>query len=125
MGVSDDHEAFTKAEVAFKEYISDPSHISETREHIARLEKEPESEEKQSLLKGLKGWLNLFESNAIEDEHAKELQNEIIACEAELFSKRKKLDLKHIDEHGNWVPASLPSAGANLLANKNEPKALF
>lgn len=120
MGVTDDHDAFAKAEVEFKEYISDATHIAKTREHISSVEKEKECEDKCALLRGLNGWLLFFESNAIEDDVARGLQKNIIKLEADLFAKKKTLDLKHIDEAGNWVSASLPSAGANLLTNTNE-----
>src|SRR5262245_43861093 len=65
MAISDDRAGFTRAENGFKEFISDPARLRDTRHHLARLESLPAGAERDALVHGLTGWLALFEANII------------------------------------------------------------
>ncbi len=120
MGTSNDQKSFTQAEKEYKEFISNGARIKEIKKHMSLVDNSIRAKEKNSLLQGLKGWLEFFECNAIDNKKAADLQKQLIDMESKLFANRKKLELKHIDNKGNWVNASLVSASANLLANNDK-----
>src|SRR3977135_2163481 len=68
MAISDDQAGFTRAENAYKDFISDPSKLQEARAHVAHLRTLPASPARDSLLHGLNGWVALFEANTIDDD---------------------------------------------------------
>ena len=86
MATSDDQAGFARAERAYKEFISDPARLHATRDHVARLQRLPPDEERDSLLHGLKGWLALFEANIIDSDEGRTLMRDIIDAEAALFA---------------------------------------
>jgi oligoendopeptidase F len=117
MGTSEDHAGFAAAEKAYKQFVADTGRLEEVRRHLAVAEAAPDGPEKTALLHGLKGWRQFFECNVIESAEAQKLSEDLIEMESDLFARRKKLNLTHIDESGRRVPASLSTASANLLAN--------
>lgn len=117
MGTSDDHSNFAAAEKAYKQFVADGERLAAVRQHMAAVQAAPASPEKDSLTHGLKGWLQFFECNVVENSEAQRLAEGLIEMESELFARRKDLALTHIDESGRRVPASLSTASANLLAN--------
>src|SRR5204863_4606324 len=88
MATSDDQAGFARAERAYKEFISDPARLHETRDRVARLQRLPDGEERNSLLHGLKGWLAVFEANIVDNDEGRTLMGAIIDAEAALFASR-------------------------------------
>ncbi|MBT4526233.1 MAG: peptidase M3 [Deltaproteobacteria bacterium] len=120
MGTSDDHKGFAEAENAFKDFISNADRIQEIKKHIETVKSEPESNNKQLLLKGLKGWLSLFKCNAVEDQSAKEALSALIKMEADLFAKRQSLTLNYINDENQTMEASTLVLRSNLATSKSE-----
>ncbi|WP_265583977.1 M3 family metallopeptidase [Chitinimonas koreensis] len=120
MGTSDDHAGFARAEQAYKDFISDPALLAETRRQLAAVEAEPAGAERDALLHGLKGWLALFESNIVDNDEARVLMRELIEAEADLFARRKELLLEHVNEQGETEEASLSMLATNLAMNPDE-----
>lgn len=117
MGTSDDHAGFARAEQAYKDFISDPALLAETRRQLAAAEAAPAGAERDALLHGLKGWLALFESNIVDNDEARALMRELIEAEADLFARRKELLLEHVNEQGETEEASLSMLATNLAMN--------
>jgi Zn-dependent oligopeptidase len=120
MAISDDHEGFARAEKAYKDFISDPAKLPATREHLARLEALAASPARDRLIHGLRGWLALFEANIIDNEEGRALMGEIIEAEAALFAKKRDLQIRHINEHGQSEVASLSMLATNQATNPVE-----
>jgi oligoendopeptidase F len=123
MATSDDHAGFAKAEEAYKAFISDPARLAQVRAALAALPADGGKDDDsatQALRHGLKGWLTLFEANIIDSDAARQLMRELIALEAELFAKRRDLKLRHVDESGQEVDATLGTLSTNLGTNPNE-----
>ena len=100
MATSDDHAGFARAEQAYKDFISDPDRLRQTRHQVAQLTSLPSSPERDPLLHGLTGWLALFEANIIDNDEGRALMRAIIDAEADLFARKKGLQPCHINEHG-------------------------
>lgn len=122
MGTGDENvsDAFSAAETAYKRFIAEPSRPQEIRDAIASLEKHSASDERDALLHGLRGWLNFFDCNVIEDPKAQALMDEIIQAESVLFGKRKQYRMTHINSKGERVSASLGELLTNQANNENE-----
>lgn len=122
MGTGDQtvSERFSAAESAYKRFIADPSRLAQLREHIASVEAEADSEAKQALLAGLRGWYRFFDCNAIEDPKAQAMLDDIIQAESALYSKRKQHRLTHINSKAERVYASLGELLTNQANNENE-----
>jgi hypothetical protein len=126
MATSDDHAGFAEAEKAYKAFISDPKRLAAVRERIARLEAGGEwadgacSDKGGDLLAGLRGWRAFFEANVIEGSEGRDAMGRVISLEAELFAKRSKLKLRHLNEKGEEEDATLVSLSTNVAANPNE-----
>ena len=122
MGTGDQavSERFSAAESAYKRFIADPSRLAQLREHIASVEAEDDSEAKQALLAGLRGWYRFFDCNAIEDPKAQAMLDDIIQAESALYSKRKQHRLTHINSKAERVYASLGELLTNQANNENE-----
>lgn len=120
MAVSDDHEGFTRAEQAFKAFISDPAKLAQVRSHLASLEGVPDSPEKAALKHGLEGWKALFECNIIDSASARTQMDELIEMESLLFAARRNHRMVHINEQGLHEEASLGSLSTNLGTNPDE-----
>ena len=113
MGTSDDQPGFTAAEQAYKAFCANPARLPVLREMLAQADED-------DLKRGLQGWIAFFECNVIEDPAAAALMDELVAAEAELFARRKGLQLTLLDEQGQQVAGSLPAASTSLAASPNE-----
>lgn len=119
MATSDKTDDFTAAEKRWTDFISNASRIGEIKAYLAELSGN-NKEESLAVQHGLKGWLALFESNALESEVEQKLKAELISAEAVLFDKKKNHLMTFIDENGTQVEASLPALAANMRASDNE-----
>lgn len=119
MATSDKTDDFTAAEKRWTDFISNVSRIGEIKAYLAELSGN-NKEESLAVQHGLKGWLALFESNALESEVEQKLKAELISAEAVLFDKKKNHLMTFIDENGTQVEASLPALAANMRASDNE-----
>ena len=120
MGTSDDQQGFAEAESAYKEFVSNATRIGEIKELLTLVEAAVQTQEKQDLLQGLRGWLAFFECNSIESPEGKKLLKELIAMESEMFTLRKNLSLSYTNEKGEVVEASTLVLRSNLKAHANE-----
>jgi len=120
MAISDDEAAFSQAEQAYKAFVSDPVKLAEVRAQLAALESAPGGDEKNALQHGLRGWLDLFESNIISNDKAAGLQAELIEMEAALFGKRRSFTMYHINDKGERAEASLGALATNITVNPSE-----
>ena len=119
MGTSDQSEEFAASEKRWADFISNAGRITEIKRHLNELAND-ESEENKATKHGLKGWLALFESNALESEIEQKLKAELINAEAVLFEKKKNYVMTYTDENGQQVEASSPALASNLKASNNE-----
>jgi oligoendopeptidase F len=122
MATSDDQAGFAWAERAYKDFISDPNRLRETREHVAHLRPLPASGERDALLHGLKGWLAVFEANIIDNEDGHALMREIIDAEAAIFASKREFQPRHINELGESEVASLSMLATNQATNPVEER---
>jgi hypothetical protein len=122
MATSDDHAGFTRAENAYKDFISDPAKLQATRDHLAHLKGLPSGEARDALLHGLTGWLALFEANIIDSEEGRALMRAIIEEEAALFARKRELQPRHINEHGESEVATLSMLATNQATNPVEER---
>ena len=122
MATSDDHEAFARAESAYKEFIADPAKLSETREQIEAVRAMPASTERTALLHGLTGWLAVFEANIVDSPEGRTLMREIVEAEATLFEKKRAHEPRHLSDSGELEVASLPMLATNLATNRVEER---
>jgi oligoendopeptidase F len=122
MALSDDQAGFTRAENAYKDFISDPSKLEETRRHVAQLKELPASSARDALLHGLQGWVALFEANTIDSDEGRTLMHAIIDAEAALFAGKKDLQPRHINEQGESEVASLSMLATNQATNRVEER---
>lgn len=86
---------------------------AETLKKLKELEKSSNGNTTDEDKKALKGWINFFSANAIEDEKAKALAAEIINMEGALQTHRGGMDLGYIDP----ATSKHTSASSNVLAN--------
>jgi hypothetical protein len=117
MGTSTDDEGFARAERAFKDFVSDPVKLAETRAQIASLSTLPATSERDVLVHGLRGWRAVFEANAIESDEGRRLMHEMVEADAALFAKRRSFVPRHLDERGEEEDATLASLSTNLATN--------
>ena len=122
MGTSDDHEAFVRAESAYKEFIADPAKLVETRERLAAVRATPASAEREALIHGFTGWLAVFEANIIDSPEGRTRMREIVDAEAALFEKKQKYEPRHVNDRGEAEAASLPMLATNLATNRVEER---
>jgi len=125
MAVSDDHGALAEAEKEFKAFISDSGTLAAVREGIEALEAAGfapgfSASDGGELLEGMRGWRSLFEANVIESPEGRAAMDRVIALEAELYAKRRGYTLRHVDESGAEVDATLGSLATNIAANPSE-----
>src|SRR5258708_34267696 len=121
MGTSDDQAGFARAERAYKEFISDPARLHETRDRVARLQRLPDDgEERDSLLHGLKGWLAVFEANIIDNDEGRTLMRAIIEAEGTVFASKREMKPHHINQHGRSEVATLSTLSTNQATNPVE-----
>jgi oligoendopeptidase F len=119
MATSDQADDFAESEKRWTDFISNAARIGEIKTYLNELSGNNQAES-LAVQHGLKGWLALFESNALESEVAQKLKAELISAEAILFEKKKNHQMTFIDEHGVQIEASSPALAANLRASNNE-----
>jgi hypothetical protein len=122
MATSDDQAGFTRAENAYKDFISDPAKLRETRDHLARVQRLPASAATDALRHGLNGWLALFEANTIDSDEGRTLMRAIIDAEAALFAGKRDLQPRHINDRGESEVASLSMLATNQATNQVEER---
>jgi hypothetical protein len=122
MATSDDQAGYTRSENAYKAFISDPAKLQTTREHLIRLQAVAASSERDQLVHGLNGWLALFEAHTIDNEAGQALMREIVEAEATLFTRRRDLPPRHINEQGESEVASLSMLATNQATNPIEER---
>jgi len=118
MGTSDKSDEFAESEKRWADFISDASRIGKIKAHLEALT--DDNEENKQTIHGLKGWLALFESNALESEIEQKLKAELINAEAVLFEKKKNHVMTYTNEKGQKIEASSPALASNLKASDNE-----
>lgn len=119
MATSDQTDDFTAAEKHWTDFISNASRIGEIKAYLNEMSDHDQAEN-LDIRHGLKGWLALFESNALESEIEQTLKAELINAEAVLFEKKKNYLMTFTNEDGVQVEASSPALAANLRASDNE-----
>lgn len=122
MGTSDDHEAFARAEGAYKEFVGDPAKLTETREQLTLVRALPPGADRDALVHGLGGWLALFEANIIDSPEGRTRMRKIVEAEAALFELKKGHEPRHLNEQGELEVASLPMLATNLTTNRVEER---
>jgi oligoendopeptidase F len=122
MGTSDDQAGFTRAETAYKAFVSDPEKLRATRDHVARLQALPAGETRDALLHGLKGWLALFEANIIDNGEARALMGALIEAEAALFAEKRNFEVRHLNDSGESEVATLSMLATNVATNPVEER---
>jgi hypothetical protein len=122
MATSSDHEAFVRAESAYKEFIGDPDKLTKTRAELASLRAVPPGRERDALVHGLEGWLALFEANIIDSPAGRTLMRDLIAAEAQLFEEKRAHEPRHIGDRGEAEIASLPMLAVNIATNPVEER---
>ena len=115
-----DDAGFSKAEEAYKNFISDPVRLASVRSTLASLPATDADEAAVALRHGLKGWLALFESNIIDSDAARQRMAELIKLESDLFAKRRDLVLTHTNEAGVVEEATLSQLATNIGTNPVE-----
>jgi oligoendopeptidase F len=119
MATSDKTDDFTASEKRWTDFISNAARIGEIKAYLNELSDNNDADN-LDVQHGLKGWLALFESNALESKVEQKLKAELINAEAILFEKKKNHLMTFIDENGVQVEASSPALAANLRASDNE-----
>jgi len=120
MGTSDDHAGFTRAENAYKDFISDPERLKQTRSQLDQLGSLPPGPERDAIEHGLKGWLAVFEANVIESDEGRQLMHAIIEAESDLFARKRDLQPRHVNERGESEVATLGTLATNQATNPVE-----
>jgi hypothetical protein len=112
-GQSDEHDALGAAGLARKTLLADPQRLTQIRAHLARLEAATQSAERDALLTGLRGWVAVFECNALGNERAAALLAELIRLDADLFARRQAYAMHHVGALGRSEQASSGALRAN------------
>ena len=120
MGTSDNMDALSEAETRYNHFISNPARVAELREQISQVEQLDDCQESRSLLHGLRGWLNFYSINAIESAEAREMEAGLVQDDADMFERRKALNLHYVNAEGETVEASTLVLSTNLLSCDDE-----
>ena len=120
MGTSTDDAGFTRAEEAYKNFISDPVRLAAVRDALASLPANDPDAATRELRHGLNGWRAVFECNLVESDAARMLMSGLIKLESDLFAKQRELVLQHVNEGGTREDATLGMLLTNLSTNRNE-----
>ncbi|EOU2462815.1 M3 family metallopeptidase [Vibrio navarrensis] len=120
MGISDDHQGSTQAQTQWTNFLAQADKIAEIKQQLQAAEQITDQQEKSATKQGLQGWLNMFESHAIEADSAREQKAELIRFEAELFEKKQNHVMTYTNEQGQEVEGSLPVLGAAIRNSDQE-----
>ncbi|HEY1997854.1 M3 family metallopeptidase [Paraburkholderia sp.] len=120
-GQSENHESLATATLNRKTFLADANRISQTREHLKRLETaEPQSPERDALIQGLRGWIAVFECSETGSEHATTLLAELLNMDADFFARRRAYKMHHTNAAGRHEEASPGALRSTLASNPNE-----
>ncbi|MFT5725817.1 MAG: oligoendopeptidase F, partial [Bacteroidia bacterium] len=119
MATSNQSDEFAASEKRWADFISNATRIGEIKSYLSKIS-DLDSAENKDTVHGLKGWLALFESNALESESEQQLKADLITAEAVLFEKKKNHVMTFTDKDGKKVEASSPALASNLRASDNE-----
>ncbi|RDU99017.1 M3 family metallopeptidase [Trinickia dinghuensis] len=119
-GQSDAHDALAEATLNRKMFSGDASRLVQAREHFARVLSADPSAERDALVTGLQGWINVLEANAIPTDRAACMLSELTALDADLFARRQAYKMTHINAEGLRVNASPSALRNNLASNPDE-----
>ncbi|MDA0150177.1 M3 family metallopeptidase [Vibrio sp. LaRot3] len=119
MGISDDHQGSAEAQTKWTQFLSDAENIVETKKQLETAISITNEQEKEATIHGLKGWLAVFESHAIEDTDTQKKQAELIKFESELFKKKQSHPLMYQNESGEQVEGSLPVISSAIRTSDN------
>ena len=106
--------------LARKTFLADPQRLAQIRAHLARLEAATQSVERDALLTGLRGWVEVFECNALGNERAAALLAELIRLDADLFARRQAYQCIMWARRVAAKQASSGALRANLASNPDE-----
>lgn len=120
MGISDDNEGSTQAQTNWTSFLSDPKRIEAIKAQLFAAKSIKEENEKLSTIKGLTGWLAMFEAHAISSPKAQLLKSRLIQEEAKLFEKKQQHVMAYQDENGHSIEASLVSIRSVIQTNDIE-----
>ena len=120
MATSTDDAGFSRAEEAYKNFISDPERLAAVRAALASLPNDANDAKADDLRHGMDGWRALIECNVVESDAARVLMSDLIELESALFAKLRDHVLRHINDAGELEDASLGILATNLSTNRNE-----
>lgn len=120
MGTSDDHDGSAKAQTEWTSFLSNPEKIVEIEQQLINAQSITDAKEKTVTIAGLQGWLAMFKSHSIESTEARQLKEQLIQFEADLFEKKQNHVMSYIDEQGNSTEGSLPVLSSVIRASDNE-----
>jgi oligoendopeptidase F len=112
MGIADESAALAKAEVALKNYVSDPAQLPKIRDAVSKASNDEER-------KVLTGWQKFFEANTIENADARQMQGELVELERKLYEKRAAARFEYKNSKGETVPASTNVLSINVSTSKD------
>ena len=119
-GQSDAHGALAASSLARKTFLADAGRMVQSRAHLATLERTEPSAGRDALIAGLRGWIKVFECNAMGNERAAALQTDLIRMDAELFARRQAHRMHHLNAAGHREEASPAAMRANIASNPDE-----
>ncbi|WCM22852.1 M3 family metallopeptidase [Paraburkholderia bryophila] len=119
-GQSDKHEALGAASLSRKMFSADAERLARCREYLAMLDTAESSPERDALVSGLRGWVALFEVNAIGTDRAAALLSGLVERDVDLFARRQAYTMNHIGAKGHRENASPAALRSNLASNPDE-----
>ena len=91
MGLSDDHDGFQRAEVAWRQFLGDVNRLSRLRD----LRERADVDQRQIAI--IDGWIEMLKRNAIEDPDQQVMLKELIGLEGDLEKRRREMELGYVD----------------------------
>lgn len=119
-GQSDAHDALAASSLARKTFLADLNRMAQSREHLSALERMAPSADRDALVNGLRGWIKVFECNAMGNQRAASLQAELIRMDADLFARRQAYRMHHLNAAGQREEAMPAALRTNLASNPDE-----
>ncbi|MGH8782216.1 M3 family metallopeptidase [Paraburkholderia sp.] len=119
-GQSDAHDVSASASLDRKMFAGDASRLAQAREHLSRVLAATPSAERDALIRGLRGWIKVFEASAIGTDRAAAMLSELTAMDADLFARRQAYRMSHINARGELEDASPAALRNNLASNPDE-----
>ncbi|PQV50071.1 M3 family metallopeptidase [Paraburkholderia sp. BL21I4N1] len=116
-GQSNEHEALGAASLRRKMYAADAARLARCREYLSVLDAAAASPERDALVSGLRGWVAVFEANAIGTDRAAALLSELTERDVDLYARRQAYTMNHIGAEGRRENASPAALRSNLASN--------